>query len=385
MRFLMKIDSFEKLINYIKIYRNNEKKILKIKRNFSKYIDLCDNNNFIFFINEIKDIPVMKNVIYYNSDIIYRKFGIKTILDITKKMEFNQRYSFIHEMYELIRLSYYTLDEFVEDLIQNNENDYICNNMKSIIDLSNIVYLTDLGLLQKLKLINEKELNKVHPNIVRKLTGKKEKFLDDNTVQALTMIFEEIAQNEMVDVSDVEYIGSGDYSNVYKLGNKVIKLGVSRLTNKIPYHRRILQPLLRRKIKNKDLYIEIAEYIERDTSITDEVAYSIYKELRDDGIIWLDAKKENIGRLKKNNIIHFKEPLYVKKESVGYIEETIKEEETLYKGDLVIIDTDFLYRENDFDERKIDNKINLDFYKVNEQRYQKEKREKAEEGMEKYK
>ena len=381
--FLKKIDNFENLINYIKIYRNNEKKMLKIRRNFSKYIDLCDNNNFIFFINEIKDIPAMEDVVDYNSDIIYRKFGIKTILDITKKMEFKQRYSFINEMYELIRLSYYTLDEFLDDLIQNNETDYICNNLDIIIDSSNIDNLTDLGLLQKLKLINEEELKKAYPNIVRKLTGKKEEILDDNTVQALTMIFEEIAQNEMVDVSDVEYIGRGDYSNVYKLGNKVIKLGVMRLTNKIPYHRRILQPLLRRKIKNKDLYIEIAEYVERDTSITDEDAYSIYKELRDDGIIWLDAKKENVGRLKKNNIIHFKEPLYVEKESIGYIKEPLKEEEPLNKGDLVIIDTDYLFIEKDFHEDEIDSNINLDFYKANELRYQKEKNEELEDTIEK--
>ena len=34
-------------------------------------------------------------------------------------MEFKQRYSFLHEMYELIRISYYTLYEFLDDLIQN--------------------------------------------------------------------------------------------------------------------------------------------------------------------------------------------------------------------------------------------------------------------------
>lgn len=381
MRFFLKIDNFENLINYIKIYRNNEKKMLKIRRDFLKYIGLCDDHNFLFFINEIKDIPVMKNVVYYNSDIIYRKFGIKTILDITKEMEFKQRYSFLHEMYELIRISYYTLYEFLDDLIQNNEIDYIRNNLGLIIDSSNIDDLT--GLLKKLKSTNKEELKKVHPNIVRKLTGKKGNNLDNNLVQALTMIFEEIAQNEMADVSDVEYIGRGNYSNVYKLGNKVIKLGVRRLTNKIPYHKRILQPLLRRKIRNKDLYIEISEYVERDTSITDEDAYSIYKELRDDGIIWLDAKKENVGRLRKNNIIHFKEPLYVEKKSIGYIKETLKEEEPLNKGDLVIIDTDYLFIEKDFHEDEIDSNINLDFYKANELRYQKEKNEELEDTIEK--
>lgn len=40
MKFFIKIDSFENLINYIKIYRNNEKKMLKIKRDFLKYIGI---------------------------------------------------------------------------------------------------------------------------------------------------------------------------------------------------------------------------------------------------------------------------------------------------------------------------------------------------------
>ena len=74
------------------------------------------------------------------------------------------------------------------------------------------------------------------------------------------------------------------------------------------------------------------------------------------------------------NIIHFKEPLYVEKESIGYIKETIKEEEPLNKGDMVIIDTDYLFIEKDFHEDEIDSNINLDFYKANELRYQKEKK-----------
>ena len=40
MKFFIKIDSFENLINYIKIYRNNEKKMLKIERDFLKYIGI---------------------------------------------------------------------------------------------------------------------------------------------------------------------------------------------------------------------------------------------------------------------------------------------------------------------------------------------------------
>jgi hypothetical protein len=188
------------------------------------------------------------------------------------------------------------------------------------------------------------------------------------------MIVDEIAQNENVDISDLEYVGKGTLTDVYKLGNKVVKFGKNRLTDKIPYHRRILQPLIRRRVLRgfKDLYIEISEYIQPDNTITDEDAYLIYKELRDDGIIWLDAKRENLGRLEKDNIVHFNEPLYVKNETVGYISETIKKDNPLDKGDLVIIDTDFLFREQDFDEKILDSHINTDFYQACEQRYQEE-------------
>ena len=147
------------------------------------------------------------------------------------------------------------------------------------------------------------------------------------------------------------------------------------MTDKIPYHRRILQPLIRRRVLRsfKGLYVEISEYLQPDNEITDEDAYSIYKELRNDGIIWLDAKKENLGRLEKDNIVYFNEPLYIKEESVGYIPETIQQDEPLHKGDLVIIDTDFLIREQDFDEKLLNRHINTDFYQLCEQRYQQEK------------
>ena len=109
--------------------------------------------------------------------------------------------------------------------------------------------------------------------------------------------------------------------------------------------------------------------------------YLIYKELRDDGIIWLDAKKENLGRLEKDNISHFSKPLYVKNETVGYISETLKQDTPLQKGELVIIDTDFLFREEDFNPNILDRRANTSFYRIFEQRYQEEKKQKKHPGI----
>ena len=66
----------------------------------------------------------------------------------------------------------------------------------------------------------------------------------------------------------------------------------------------------------------------------------------------------------------------MKNETVGYIPETVKKEEPLHKVDLVILDTDFLFREQDFDEMLLNSHINIDFYQLCEQRYQEEKKQK---------
>lgn len=371
----MKINSFENLMKYISKYRSNPKKISKIKDKFNEYLDLCTEQNIIDYINELKNIPQMENTLYYNSDSIYRKFGIGSILKLTQTMEFRKRFEYIHEMYKKIRLKYYTIDEFLDDLMEYNESEYICDNMEQIINSSDIHSLIKSNLLKKLKQLDSDKFEKLHSLIVNKMTKVNHKFIDSTILFGLTTIVDEIANNENVDISDIEYIATGTFTDVYKLGNKVIKFGKNRLTDKIPYHKRILQPLIRRKVSSgiNDLYIEISEYVQTDNSITDDDAYLIYKELRNDGIIWIDAKRENLGRLEKNNIAHFNEPLYVKNETVGYIPETLYGNEPLQKGDLVIIDTDFLFREDDFDVTHLDSRINTEFYRVCEQRYQEEK------------
>lgn len=372
----MKISSFENIMKYISKYRNNPKKIYKLKENFIEYLDLCNEQNIMDFINEIKSIPEMKITLYYNSNVICRKFGIETILRMTQEMNFEERFKYIYEMYEGIRIKYYTIDEFIKDLLATNEIEYICSNMEQIINCSDMQLLIKTDLLGKIKQLDPEKFKEVHSAIVCKMTGIKPKFMDTTVLYGLTSIVDEIAKNENTDISELEYIGTGSLTSVYKLGNKVIKFGKNRLTDKIPYHKRILQPLIRRKVLSsfRNLYIEISEYIQPDNSITDEDAYLIYKELRDDGIIWLDAKRENLGRLEKDNIAYFNEPLYVKNETVGYIPETLSQDKPLQKGELVIIDTDFLFRENDFNVTLLDRRVNTDFYQICEQRYQKEKR-----------
>ena len=364
------VDSFEDLIKYVVTLTPNHNTVANIRDNFEYCLNLCNDENIIIFVDELKNNPKLETILNYNADILCNKFGIKIILEMTKTMPFQDRFKFIHNMYE----KKYTLTNFINDLIINNENEYIISNMESIIDSNDILFLMKNGILKKLKHVSPQAFNKLHPIIITKLSYLCSISIDSKTINALNILINEIAQNEKTDISEIERIGSGCYSTVYKVGNKVIKLGANRVTHKIPYHRRILQPLIRRPISTcqKGIYIEIAEYTESDKSITDEDVYQIYKELRDDGIIWLDAKASNLGRLTKDNVINYSEPLHVDSSSVGLIDAE-KKEPPLPKGELVIIDTDLLFREEDFDINSLGMFINLDLYYKFETRYQKEK------------
>ena len=107
----MRIRNFEDLMKYLGKYKNNPKKISKFKENFAEYLSLCSQENIIIFIEELKNIPGMENTLYYQSDTIFKKFGIETILKMTQGMDFKERFQYIYEMYENFRIKYYTLDE----------------------------------------------------------------------------------------------------------------------------------------------------------------------------------------------------------------------------------------------------------------------------------
>ena len=73
----MKINNFDDLIKYITKYKDNAKKMSKIKKNFKKYLELCNSENIMLFINQVKKIPEMGTTLYYNSDFICRNLDLK--------------------------------------------------------------------------------------------------------------------------------------------------------------------------------------------------------------------------------------------------------------------------------------------------------------------
>lgn len=195
---------------------------------------------------------------------------------------------------------------------------------------------------------------------------------DQHFLSILKTIFEELLVNEKVKLSDTEIILGGSYSCVYKIGNKVLKLGTKRQVFHLQNNKRFLSPLLRKEIlvKTKDdkfttLTIEVTEFVNTH-GITEEDTYSIYKELRDEGLIWTDPRTDNMGRLNKKNKIHFEDIDTVSDEMQNYY---FNKKEILDEGNLVILDNDYIYPEN-YSDIKYGNEY---YYSLFEKRYQEEK------------
>ncbi|MBO5180021.1 MAG: hypothetical protein J6B87_06725, partial [Clostridia bacterium] len=200
-----------------------------------------------------------------------------------------------------------------------------------------------------------------------KQQGKKYK----NFNELLLLIIQDNCKNENKRISDTKYINSGNYSAVFGIGDKVIKLGKDRITKTFPNNPYIVQPLLRKTINidNDTFFVEITERVDTSNKdITDEDLYNLYKNIRNLGLMWNDVARKNVGRLLKDNVIHWNSNLKLSDQAL----ELDKKRGTiiLKKGDLVLFDDDFIYDENDKMKQYATGSIPLQ--KVFEKRYQQE-------------
>ena len=204
------------------------------------------------------------------------------------------------------------------------------------------------------------------------------KIKDPNLKEMIRLIVLDVMKNENVKFSDITYNGGG-FSRVLLIGNKVIKLG-DRITKKFPNNPYIITPLLRKELNFGDehCFVEVTERADTSKEVSEEDLYQLFKNLRDLNLVWTDIKSANVGRLTRENVIHWKNILQPTEEVLGL---DAKRGETILKeGDLVILDADFIYDENDPNINYTNRKFMYDEF---EERYQKEKKttKKQEQGQ----
>ena len=211
----------------------------------------------------------------------------------------------------------------------------------------------------------EKAVNSIFCEI-----NKRVKIEDTTLKEVVKLIILDVLENENVKLSDITYNGGG-LSSVLLIGNKVIKIG-DRATKSFPNNPYIISPLLRKKLEFNGVFcfVEVTERVDTSKKASKEELYQLFKKLRNLNLVWTDIKEDNVGRLKKENIIHWRQNL---NPTDGVLGLDVKRGETILKeGDLVILDADFIYDENDPNINYINNK---DIYDEFEKRYQKEIKE----------
>lgn len=154
------------------------------------------------------------------------------------------------------------------------------------------------------------------------------------------MIIDEVRKNENVGFSDIDRISMGGFSSVYNVGNKVIKIG-TRMNYTFTDNPYIVKPLLRRSFGG--IVVEVTEKVDTNIHVDENQLYEMYSNLRDMGLIWTDIKSANIGRLLKDNKYYWNSELSDSSKA-RELNEKVGEVE-LKKGDLVLLDADWIFTE----------------------------------------
>ena len=169
----------------------------------------------------------------------------------------------------------------------------------------------------------------------------------DEDVDKIISMIDNIAEKQDKSFFDIEEIGLGTYSTVYRLGNKVIKIGGNRATKIIDNNRILIPDQL---INIKDNIIEINDYVEGVGDVSEDELYEVYKDLREQGIVWMDPWFNNLGRLNETTLESIEQKLKNRSDLPFIVKNRKFIHRQLKINDPIIIDLDFFVDENDKEE-----------------------------------
>jgi len=360
------------IASYLIMYDGDEL-IDAIINNYNK---LKENNIDTYsIINRITKYPNDKLISYIDKLIpVIDDFTLRNILDKIKDNE--EVMNYIIEKYLInstisIKLTSFLLKNnlYIDKVYQNFDN-IISNNIKDLYELKKQGTLNEEASTKISKIVqnNKEYLDNTIEDILKEIYGEKFNNKDFKVgIDTIKIIIKELCQNENKTYGDIEYLGKGTFSYVLAVGDKVLKIGIKRYTDSFPNNPYIITPLLRESIKiNKEnkIFLEVTERVDTKTEVTTEELYQLYKKIRDLGLVWTDVAKRNVGRLKKDNIVHWNTPLSPTDEALE-LKKYINAPQ-LKKGDLIILDADHIYEGYKY------NLTNKEF----EDRYQEELKEK---------
>ncbi len=200
-----------------------------------------------------------------------------------------------------------------------------------------------------------------------------DKPMSEDGLKYAKVIALELMKKQDLKVQDINKLVPGAYSDVFEIGDYVLKLGFERKTKTIPKHPRILPSLLRFEVKKDDeapsTFIEVQPRIIPLQSLqsmegdgVESRMYEVFRELRMQEVLWGDVAERNLGyipvRMQKHENIfkEFKVLLQQDEHVVIYhSDENVNEpivSDNINDPYLLIIDTDFLYQLGELSEEE---------------------------------
>ena len=355
-------------------------------------IDSCDTGNLIIQKSKTSRIKATKKIIKKNLDLILSKtppghiFNIIDLLLDDREMSqiFQENIDLLlQKVTEIgdkhVALLLYKSSNMIKKIRKQFGTEFVeahIDNILHSIPLKNLVY--EMNSLQGISTIVDEKLSEyIQSNLIEFIRGildtdkipeirSKDELIRryENTVLELMKeiipkktVIEGDKTIEIEQWNEIEKINKkSSYSDVYIVGDRVIKIGDVRATYKIPNHTRILQPIARFEMFLDDDNtipigcIEVSNKVRklRREDYNEEKLYRLYWELREDGIVFTDYRLSNVGILCSNNTPVHRingQKIKVSPETVGFMGEM--KGRPCKEGDLVILDTDFLFRQED--------------------------------------
>jgi len=316
------------------------------------------NEEFVVLLNNKKDLG--------NEQLF---FDILEFINATKKEQVENIYNLIEF---IIKNNDFHLNfNIIEFLYNGDYKSIIEDNFYSILNNCYDIYRLkelikhDEKLLNKLNnFINTNPSKLIYGILVNGFKLDLEVIKGEKIYDTMKTIIDELIINQDINYSDIEFLGKGAYSYAFSIGSKVLKIGKKRETFVIENNKRFLKPVLRTEIDKLDNNgilgcVEVTEKVMTGSINTEEVdyVYVLYKELRDKGYYWVDCAERNLGKLIRKNKVYF-DDLDPVKEAINY---TTDNNEELEVGEIVMIDNDFIFTEEEL--KKIETK-NPTMYKV---------------------
>ena len=289
------------------------------------------------------------NELMENASIIAKTYSDNEVLDMSKDLSYEDRMKFDYKIkciknstsYQENFVSLYHKKEFIKKLVSNDELEYIVKNFNKIIQISADLVDTPLSYLKRNEnKISKEKLDKIEERIANCTSMYYPNNKEEDRAR-LKDVLCKAARLEGTNLLDLRNHDYGCYSKVFKLNNKIIKVGFRRECPEIPENNRILIPYFKGNIGPD--FVEVTDYVPSIGNVTDEELYEVYKDIRDLGLIWMDVGKDNLAKVSSDIIT----ANYERRKDLTN-KGIIKNPNLVYEiNDVLIIDLDHIYKEDD--------------------------------------